>query len=100
MGTLGAFLVCLFVIACGLAILETSANPYAAELGARETAASRLNFAQSFNGLGSCLAPAIVGSFLFAEGREADISIPYEIMGAVVVVVAIVDCCGWKPRLK
>ena len=100
MGTLGAFLVCLFVIACGLAILETSANPYAAELGARETAASRLNFAQSFNGLGSCLAPAIVGSFLFAEGREADISIPYEIMGAVVVVVAIVFSFSKLPEIR
>ena len=39
-------------------MLETAADPYAAELGARETAASRLNLAQSFNGLGCIVAPA------------------------------------------
>ena len=99
-GTLQAFLLCLFVIACGLAMLETSANPYAAELGAKETAASRLNFAQSFNGLGSCLAPAIVGTFLFAEGESADISIPYEIMGIVVVVVAVIFSFSKLPEIK
>lgn len=99
-GTLNAFLICLFIIACGLAILETSANPYAAELGAKETSASRLNFAQSFNGLGSCLAPTIVGSFLFAEGTNADISIPYVTMGCVVVVVAIVLAFSRLPEIK
>lgn len=38
------FLVSLFVIGCGLTFLETAANPYVTELGAKETAASRLNF--------------------------------------------------------
>ena len=46
------FLFSLFVIGCGLTFLETATNPYVTELGPRETAASRLNFAQSFNGLG------------------------------------------------
>ncbi len=90
LGTLTAFLICLFIIACGLAILETAANPYATQLGPRETAAARLNLSQSFNGLGSCLAPALIGSFLFANGEEADVSVPYIIMGIVVVIVAIV----------
>lgn len=100
MGSLYPFLVCLFVIACGLAILETSANPYAAELGAKETSASRLNFAQSFNGLGACLAPFIVGSFLFSEGSDADVSIPYAIMGIVVVIVAIIFSFSKLPEIK
>ena len=100
MGTLHAFLVCLFIIACGLAILETSANPYAAELGAKETSASRLNFAQSFNGLGSCLAPAVVGSFLFTQGKDADVSVPYEIMGVVVIIVAIIFAFSKLPEIK
>lgn len=100
MGTLYPFLVCLFVIACGLAILETSANPYAAELGAKETSASRLNFAQSFNGLGACLAPITVGTFLFSEGESADVSIPYAIMGVVVVVVAIIFAFSKLPEIK
>ena len=42
------FLLSLFVIACGLVFLETAANPYMTELGDRETAASRLNLAQSY----------------------------------------------------
>src|SRR5438128_2747415 len=45
------FLLALFVIGCGLAMLETAANPYAAILGPPETASTRLNLAASFNGL-------------------------------------------------
>ena len=61
------FLFALFVIGCGLTFLETAANPYATELGAKETAASRLNFAQSFNGLGCICAPVLAGLLLFSE---------------------------------
>ena len=99
-GTLGAFLICLFIIACGLAILETAANPYATELGDKETSAARLNFAQSFNGLGSCLAPALIGGFLFAGGENADVSVPYMVMGIVVVIVAIVFSFSKLPEIK
>ena len=41
----------LFIIACGLAFLETAANPYIIVLGDPATATQRINFAQSFNGL-------------------------------------------------
>ena len=64
-GTFYAFLAALFVIGCGLVFLETSANPYVTELGPKETATSRLNFSQSFNGLGCMAATFGVGSFLF-----------------------------------
>jgi FHS family L-fucose permease-like MFS transporter len=80
----------LFVIACGLVFLETAANPYMTELGERETAASRLNLAQSFNGLGCACAPLLVGMMLFSEGQEANLSFPYMIMGIVVLVVALI----------
>lgn len=88
-----AFVGSLFIIACGLAFLETSANPYATELGPSETATSRLNLSQSFNGMGSFLAPLIVGGFLFSDtqdGNTANVSIPYMIMGCVVVFIAVV----------
>lgn len=49
----GHFLVALFVLAGGLSILETAANPYIISMGAEETATRRLNLAQSFNPLGS-----------------------------------------------
>lgn len=84
------FLFSLFVIACGLVFLETAANPYMTELGDRATAASRLNLAQSFNGLGCACAPLLVGMVLFSEGQEANLSFPYMIMGVVVLVVALI----------
>ncbi len=85
----GMFLLALFIIGCGLVILETAANPYATELGEKETAASRLNLAQSFNGLGCILAPVIVGGFLFSTPGSS-VSVPYGIMGVAVLLVALI----------
>ena len=48
-----------YILACGLGILETNANPYILTLGSKETATRRLNFAQSFNPIGS-----VIGIFL------------------------------------
>jgi len=62
----GFFLAALFVIAAGLTFLETAANPYVTKLGNPEFSARRLNFAQAFNGLGSVIAPAIGGAFIFS----------------------------------
>ena len=76
-GTLPAFLACLFIIGIGLTFLETSANPYATELGPQDTATSRLNLSQSFNGMGCALAPFVLGEYLFSGG---DISTPYMLM--------------------
>ena len=87
-----AFLFALFVIGCGLTFLETAANPYVTELGAKETAASRLNFAQSFNGLGCICAPLLVGLFLFSDNKEHpnSVAFPYVCMGILVLLVACV----------
>lgn len=97
-GTLNPFLIALFIIACGLAFLETSANPYSTELGPQETATSRLNLSQSFNGLGSALAPVLIGGFLFSSA-DADVSMPYMIMGILVVVVAVIFCFVKLPEI-
>ncbi len=83
------FLIALFVIGCGLAVLETAANPYAAELGDPSTAAGRLNLAQSFNGLGCILGPVLVGGFLFS-GENSSVALPYSIMGVIVLFVALI----------
>ena len=64
-GQFYAYLGALFVIGCGLVFLETAANPYVTELGPVQTATSRLNLSQSFNGLGSLFATLAVGQFLF-----------------------------------
>jgi FHS family L-fucose permease-like MFS transporter len=63
------FLGALFIIASGCAFLETAANPYVTILGKPETATTRLNFSQSFNGLGAFIAP-ILGGQLILSGIE------------------------------
>ena len=90
-GSFSAFLFCLFVIGCGLVFLETAANPYVTELGARETATSRLNLSQSFNGLGSIFATFCIGQFLFNDTQQGgNVVIPYAILGILVLVIAVV----------
>ncbi|WP_334167666.1 sugar MFS transporter [Phocaeicola paurosaccharolyticus] len=84
------FLFSLFVIACGLVFLETAANPYMTELGHKSTAASRLNLAQSFNGLGCICGPLIGGALLFSGDKEPSIALPYTVMGAIVLIVAFI----------
>lgn len=90
-GTFYAYLGALFIIGCGLVFLETAANPYVTELGDPSTATSRLNFSQSFNGLGSLSATFIVGQFLF-NGTESggNVVIPYTVLGVLVLGIAVV----------
>lgn len=90
-GSFSAFLFCLFVIGCGLVFLETAANPYVTELGAKETATSRLNLSQSFNGLGSIFATFCIGQFLFNDTQQGgNVVIPYAILGILVLAIAVV----------
>lgn len=100
------FLLALFVIACGLACLETAANPYSTVLGAKEGAARRINVSQSFNGLGWILGPLIGGLFIFGaestgEADKFDSMVkPYMWVGGIVVVVAIVFMLIRLPEIK
>jgi FHS family L-fucose permease-like MFS transporter len=104
------FLTALFIIACGLTILETAANPYASLLGPPEGATFRLNFAQSFNGLAAMLAPIIGAKIILIEGlsdeqlskmtssaRElalaseaSSVKTPYLILGSIILVIAVI----------
>jgi FHS family L-fucose permease-like MFS transporter len=65
------FLLALFVIAAGLAFLETSANPLMTELGDPATAARRLNWAQAANPLGA-ITGILIGRFFILSGIEYD----------------------------
>src|SRR5580698_2955423 len=58
------FLLGLFVMACGQSFLEVAANPYVTFLGPPETSDRRINFAQSFNAVGSVAAPFIGAAFI------------------------------------
>ena len=81
------FLLCLFVIGCGLTCLETAANPYVNILGKPEGAARRLNLAQSLNGLGWIVGP-MVGSLLIL-GDNPNIALPYAIIGCITLALAL-----------
>lgn len=90
-GSFYAFLACLFIIGCGLVFLETAANPYVTELGSKETATSRLNLSQSFNGLGGIFATFCIGQFLFNNTEEGgNVVVPYAILGVLVLAIAVV----------
>ena len=82
------FLLCLFIIGCGLTCLETAANPYVTVLGEPETAASRLNLAQSLNGLGWIVGPVVGGLIIF--GDTGSVALPYAVIGMAVLVIAII----------
>ena len=115
------FLIALFIIGCGLTILETSANPYAAILGPPESASKRLNLAASFNGLAAMVAP-IVGSLFILSGKSftpeqmaampeaeklsylaeeaAAVKMPYIVLGTILILVAILFYFMHLPSMK
>jgi FHS family L-fucose permease-like MFS transporter len=104
----GITLLMLFVIASGITLLQVAANPYVAVVGPPETASSRLNLVQALNSAGTMLAPifgaylilgrskggnAQAGTVLTQAERLADaqsVVLPYVIVAAVLVVLAIV----------
>lgn len=64
--TFGIFLMGLYIIAFGLAFLETAANPYVAVMGDERTGPARLNIAQSFYGIGAFVGPFLGSIFIFS----------------------------------
>ena len=68
------FLTALIILAAGMTLLQTAANPYVAVIGPPQTASSRLNLAQAFNSLGTTLAPAF-GSTLILGAVAAPLAI-------------------------
>jgi FHS family L-fucose permease-like MFS transporter len=115
------FLGALFIVACGLTILETAANPYATVLGPAETSTQRLNFAQSFNGLAAFIAPIIGGELILTKNPKTDadlasmteearntfllsetatVKLPYIILGLAILVVAAIFFFTRLPDIK
>jgi len=92
--TFWSFLLGVCLIAMGLTILETVANPYTTVLGPKKYAATRINFAQSFNGIGWILGPIIGGAFFYstqgAEVAQQQLYIPYMVVAIIVLVMAII----------
>lgn len=108
--TFGFFLIALYIIASGLAFLETAANPYVTILGPPESSVQRLNFSQSFNGVALVVGPWIAGQFIFAgnegamttlaEKEEAAqaVILPYALIAGTVLLVALLFALTKMPE--
>jgi FHS family L-fucose permease-like MFS transporter len=115
------FLVALFIMAGGATFLETVANPYVTKLGNPAGAAQRLNFAQSFNGVGAFIAPLIGGQFIlsgiehsnaalsamspaqlntYLDSEAATVKVPYLIIGGVVLLILLLFFFIRIPEIK
>lgn len=111
MGSFAPFLVAYFILTCGLSFLETSANPCILLMGDRETATRRLNFAQSFNPIGSLTGMFVAMNFIqarlspldtdqrallddaqFEALKQSDLGVlvqPYALLGVVLLVLLV-----------
>ena len=101
-----AFLAGVCVIATGLTFLETIANPYTTVLGTKRYAATRINLAQSCNGVGWIFGP-IIGSVYFYSKNEAGQStgsqtlyIPYVAVAAAAIGIAVIFYFANVPDIK
>jgi FHS family L-fucose permease-like MFS transporter len=99
------FLLAMFILASGLAFLETAANPYVTVLGDPKTSEFRLNLAQSFNGVGSFIGPIIAANVFFAGSADAasqldSVKMVYLIIGILVLLVALIFWRTPLPEIK
>jgi FHS family L-fucose permease-like MFS transporter len=101
-----AFLLGVCVIAAGLTFLETIANPYTTVLGPKEFAATRINLAQSCNGIGWIFGPIAGGLFFYSKDTAGNSTgsqtlwIPYAGVAVVVLILAVIFYFANVPDIK
>ncbi len=104
LASFGFFRFALFVLAMGMATLETVAHPFVAALGDERTSDQRVNFAQSFNGLGAIIGPLLGGFFIFGNAGETNdltsVKSLYTWIGIVILTIAIAFSFVKVPDLK
>ncbi|RYU87294.1 MFS transporter [Mucilaginibacter terrigena] len=84
------FRIALFILACGMATLETVAHPFVASLGDQRTSDQRINFSQAFNGVGGIIGPIIGSYFIFGQEQDlVSVKHLYIVIGAVIAVIAL-----------
>jgi FHS family L-fucose permease-like MFS transporter len=88
------FRIALFIMGCGMATLETVAHPFAAALGDQRRSDQRVNFAQTFNALGTMIGPGIGSYFLLSSDtvRSTDlgsVKTLYVAIGCVIILIAV-----------
>ncbi|MCB0708957.1 MAG: L-fucose:H+ symporter permease [Ferruginibacter sp.] len=98
------FLLALFILASGLACLETAANPYVTVLGKPQTSEFRLNLSQCFNGVGSFIGPIIAAKLFFGKtnvnGSLDSVQFVYIVIGMVVLLIAGLFVKTALPEIK
>ncbi|MDR2038908.1 MAG: L-fucose:H+ symporter permease [Bacteroidales bacterium] len=114
------YLMAYFIMTCGLSFLETSANPYILSMGTEETSTRRLNFAQSFNPIGSILGMLVAQRMILANLHAASaaeraqmspeelhnvtaadlstISYPYILLSLIIIAVFLVIYFAKMPK--
>jgi len=94
-GSFDFFRIALFVLGCGMATLETVAHPFAAALGDQRSSDRRVNFAQSFNAVGTIVGPAIGTVLLLSnignktEDSLSSVKILYVGLGMFILLIAV-----------
>src|SRR3954468_1835953 len=104
------FLIALFVLASGLSILETSANPFVIAMGPERSATQRLNLAQAFNPVGANIG-VLLGAVLIlpnitpedqkasmtaeqlARAQESDLSLVLKPYTGIAIALLIIWLC-------
>lgn len=103
------FLLSLFVIALGMAALETVVNPYTTLVGKAKYSTFRITLGQSFTSLGWLLGPFVGGSILFDVRKQvasatinefAYMAVPYVGIGILVLLIVILFLISDLPKIK
>ena len=117
----GYFLFALFVMACGQSFLEVAANPYVTVLGPPESAARRLNLAQSFNAVGALATPILGAAFIltrndytaaqltamspqqlqvFRLAEAQTVKVPYCVIAGIFLFIAVLIYLTHLPEIR
>lgn len=121
LGVYNLFLFSSFVLACGQSFLEVAANPYATILGPPDSSERRLNFAQSFNGVGYVVALFVIGPMIlpasvptteelarltpaalqaYRAAQTATVRVPYLVIGGIFLAVAAIIYFAHLPEIR
>jgi FHS family L-fucose permease-like MFS transporter len=120
-GGYGMFLCALFVLACGITVLQVAANPFVTVLGDPAGASRRLTLTQAFNSLGTTIAPVIGGMLILGAGvlgaeelaamsetaqanyraaEAASVQLPYLLLSGVLLLLALLFARARLPQIQ
>lgn len=106
MASYGLFLMALFIVGGGFAILQVAINPYLIALGTPETGASRLNLGGALNSTATAIGP-IFGTYMLlneciskAEDKLGTVRSLYLVLAVIIIVMVILLIYSKLPKLS